>query len=366
MSQSSHLPTILSVAYTANVPLLLWGPPGTGKTTMIQQFAQAMGVGCSTVMASIQEPADIGGYPIPSTAGVRKLPPQWALDLRGTEGILFVDELTTAPPSTQASALRVIHQAVIGDLDLGPGVRRWSAANPPEYAADGNTLAAPLANRFMHIQCPLDAAAWLRGAVNGWPAPSFVPAPPDWRTKLPAAMAAIAGYIQRDSTKLLAMPKDAAAQGGAWPSPRSWEMAGLVLAVCDAMKAPSDVAMLCVAGCVGEGAAIGFLAWRKSADLPDPEDLLRGVPWDVPSDGSKVYATLSSVVGAVVANPTLDRWNAGWDLLDHAAGRHADLAAMVAQGLAVVRKTHNFPAPSSMMRLAPMIKRIGGFGQGGR
>lgn len=361
----SHLPTILAVAYTANVPLLLWGPPGAGKTTMIQAFAKALNVHCATVMASIQEPADIGGYPIPSATGVRKLPPQWAMDLRGTGGILFIDELTTAPPATQAAALRVVHQGVVGDMDLGPDVRRWSAANPAEYAADGNQLAAPLANRFMHVQVPLDVAAWLQGAVSGWATPSFAPAPPDWRSKLPSAMASIAGYIQRDSAKLLSMPKDAAAQGGAWPSPRTWEMAGLVLAACEAMRVHEDVLLTCISGCVGTGAAMGFLAWRKAADLPDPEALLRGAHWDIPSDGSKVYATLGSVVAAVIATPTLDRWNAAWDILDRAASRHADLAAMTAKSLAMVRKTHNFPAPSSMLRMAPLIKRIGGFATGG-
>src|SRR3974377_507498 len=54
----------LGVAVAAGVPVLLWGAPGTGKTSAIRAMAEAMGLPCETVIASIREPSDFAGLPI--------------------------------------------------------------------------------------------------------------------------------------------------------------------------------------------------------------------------------------------------------------------------------------------------------------
>src|ERR1700761_775365 len=54
----------LGVAVAARVPVLLWGAPGTGKTSVIRAMAQAMGLPCEAVIASIREPSDFAGLPI--------------------------------------------------------------------------------------------------------------------------------------------------------------------------------------------------------------------------------------------------------------------------------------------------------------
>ena len=43
----------LALAVAANVPVLLWGAPGTGKTTVVRQLAEQAGLPCETVIASI-------------------------------------------------------------------------------------------------------------------------------------------------------------------------------------------------------------------------------------------------------------------------------------------------------------------------
>jgi len=360
---SVPLPTIMTIAYASNVPMLLWGPPGTGKTSSIKGFANAINVACKTAMASIQEPADIGGYPVPGQQGVRKLPPTWAMELASEqEGILFIDELTTAPPATQAACLRAVHEGVVGDLELPVGIRRWAAANPAEYAADGTTLAAPLANRFMHIAAPLDAMGWVRGVVNGWAPPAYMPPPPGWEASIPGVAAMVAAFIQRKPSMLLDMPKDEAARGGAWPSPRSWESGIRVMAACESMHAGPDAMTAVLAGCVGPGAAIEFLAWMRAQDLPNPRDLLRTRSWDVPRDGSKAFATMSGIVAHTAADLTRENWDAAWALLALASNQHADLVAVAAKSLADLRRRCNYPAPGGMVQLAALLKAIGGMG----
>ena len=68
----------LGVAVAARVPVLLWGAPGTGKTSAIRAMAEAMGLPCETVIASIREPSDFAGLPIVAGDSVRFAPPMWA------------------------------------------------------------------------------------------------------------------------------------------------------------------------------------------------------------------------------------------------------------------------------------------------
>jgi MoxR-like ATPase len=59
----------LAIAVAARVPVLLWGAPGTGKTSVVRALADAAGWPCETVIASIREPADFAGLPVVTGAG---------------------------------------------------------------------------------------------------------------------------------------------------------------------------------------------------------------------------------------------------------------------------------------------------------
>ena len=98
------------VALSANVPWLMWGEPGVGKTSAVLDMAAAAGLPCEVVIASIREPSDFAGLPVVDGAElVRFAPPRWAERLSAEgRGVLFLDELTTAPPAVQAALLRVV------------------------------------------------------------------------------------------------------------------------------------------------------------------------------------------------------------------------------------------------------------------
>src|SRR3954465_6644191 len=106
----------LGTAAAARVPVLLWGAPGTGKTSAIRAMAAAAGWPCETVIASIREPSDFAGLPIVNRDGgatgrarVELAPPLWALSLAEQgHGLVFFDEVSTAPPAVQAALLRVV------------------------------------------------------------------------------------------------------------------------------------------------------------------------------------------------------------------------------------------------------------------
>src|SRR6202161_1878549 len=171
----------LGVAVAARVPVLLWGAPGTGKTSVIRAMADALGWPCETVIASIREPSDFAGLPVVVGEDVRFAPPAWARRLaEAGRGLLFLDELSTAPPAVQAALLRVVLERVVGDLDLPAEVAVVAAANPPEQAADGWDLSAPLANRLCHLTWEINPRLVADGLAGGWAPPRIPELTGDW------------------------------------------------------------------------------------------------------------------------------------------------------------------------------------------
>ncbi|MBQ1160613.1 AAA family ATPase, partial [Streptomyces sp. A73] len=270
----------LTLAVAADLPVLLWGEPGIGKTAALTQLATSLDLPLTTVIASVHEPSDFSGLPIvgddPAVQGVPMAPPQWAVELvRAGRGLLFLDELSTATPAVQAALLRVVLERRVGALQLPPGVRIVAAANPRASAADGWELSPPLANRFVHLNWVHDRQVVVRGLGGVWPRaelPRLVP------ERLPEAVAlarrAVCGFLEVRPTLIHRLPSTEARRGGAWPSPRSWETALTLLAFGTAASVSREVLALLVRGAVGDGPGLELLAHLDRMDLPDPESLL--------------------------------------------------------------------------------------------
>ncbi len=351
----------LGILVATRVPVLLWGTPGTGKSSAVRALATAMGWPCEVVIASIREPSDFAGLPVVVEGGVRFAPPRWAQRLHTAgKGILFLDEISTAPPAVQAALLRVVLERVVGDLELPSYVTVVAAANPPEEAADGWDLSAPLANRFCHLDWNAEAAAFAAGITAGWP-PSFVPQLPEgWESQQAGARGLVGAFVGVRPALLSQMPQEAARAGRAWPSPRTWEMAACLFTAAELAGASEGARIALVTGAVGTGAGIEFLNWVREMDLGDPEDALRDpASFIIPERGDRAYAALSAVAAAVASNPTPVRWIAGWKVLGRAAGANApDVAAMAARILARCRPDGTQP-PEEVKLFAPLLKEAG-------
>lgn len=352
----------LTLAVAADLPVLLWGEPGIGKTAALTQLATALDLPLTTVIASVHEPSDFSGLPVigddPAEQGIPMAPPDWAVRLvRAGRGLLFLDELSTAPPAVQAALLRVVLERRIGALTLPPGVRVVAAANPRSSAADGWELSPPLANRFVHLQWTHDHDVVVRGLGGTWPRatpPRLDPA------KLPGAVAfarrAVCGLLTARPALVHRLPGSETRRGGAWPSPRSWEATIALIAFATAAGSSREVLSPLVRGTVGDGAGLELLASMDRMDLPDPETLLADPEGaELPERGDLRQAALDGVVAAVRARPDRSRWDAAWALLVRALRTGApDLVVVPATTLAALRQD-DWDVPAAVEQLAGAV-----------
>ncbi|MFD6221832.1 AAA family ATPase [Nocardia asteroides] len=352
----------LTLAVAADLPVLLWGEPGIGKTAALTQLADSLDLPLTTVIASVHEPSDFAGLPIigddPAAHGVPMAPPEWAVRLaKAGRGLLFLDELSTAPPAVQAALLRVVLERRIGALRLPPGVRIVAAANPRSSAADGWELSPPLANRFVHLQWTHDHDVVVRGLGGTWPRATLPHLDPE---RLPAAVSfarrAVCGLLAARPKLVHQMPTTETRRGGAWASPRSWDMALRLIAFATAAGAGRDVLSILVRGAVGDGPGFELLTSIDRMDLPDPEVLLADpAAADLPERGDLRQAVLDGVVAAVRKRPDRARWDAAWAVLVKAVETGApDLVVVPATTLATLRR-ENWDVPAAIERLAGVV-----------
>jgi MoxR-like ATPase len=360
----------LALAVAANLPVLLWGEPGIGKSATLAQLAAGLGLPIETVIASVHEPSDFSGLPIvgddPAHQGVPMAPPDWAVRVARTgTGLLFFDELSSAPPAVQAALLRVVLERRVGSLPLPAQVRIVAAANPPSSAADGWHLSPPLANRFVHLHWRHDPQVVTRGLAGTWPTVTVPTVKPH---RAPAALARargiVAGFLTARPGLTHHLPADVQARSGAWPSPRTWEMALRLLTFADACGADREALGAALAGAIGDGPGIELLTFAEELDLPDPERVLaRPELFDLPERGDRQLAFLTAVTAAVQARVTRERWEAGWVVLAKAVEAGVpDVAARAAADLAALRDP-TWPAPAQLDAFVEVLSLAGTLGR---
>lgn len=312
---------VVKTAFNTNEPLLIMGLPGVGKTRSLEAFLEDNGVTFVTLIASIREPSDFGGQPLidPVSGDFRLAPPVWAKKLheasrRGQRTAVFMDEITTCPPSVQAALLRVINDRVVGELSLPDDCWTVAAANPPEIAANGYELSAPLANRFIHKEFTFNPSDWVQEFPRyfGKIPKTFGVDEAEWSK----SRGSIAGFLYTRPNLVINFPKEASQQSKAWPSPRTWDKASRCLAV---NRNNLEKSIESIGGCVGNAAAMEYISFMRTADLPNPEDLLKDATLLKLKErrGDIVFAVLSSVHAVVANKLTQERWAAGWKVLHH-------------------------------------------------
>lgn len=289
----------LAACVRANVPALIWGAPGAGKTAKLEAHGTAWGRHVETISAGSREAVDFMGLPMEDDGRVVYSPLSWALRLgQAPAGLLVIDEVTTAQ-STFKAFLRMVQERYVGEYALPDTVSIIGIANPPDIAVDGVDLPAPVANRFAHLDWHFDRDEWLSNVGTGF-VDVQVPSPRTYLTDggptdRARAVNLVTGFLQHRPDLILAVPDDPDAQSKAWPSPRSWTNA--LDALTYIPVSDEDARDMVLRGCVGEAATLEFLQWLAMADLHDPAAVLADpsiVRW-ADERPDRVFALLSAI-----------------------------------------------------------------------
>jgi len=286
----SQLNTILdtefySAQHQQHTPVMLWGPPGVGKSQLVHQIGERHGVQIVDIRLSQMEPSDLRGIPFKSGEHVEWAIPAMLPDVErhGQTGILFLDEITSAVPSVSAAAYQLILDRRLGDYRVPDGWAIFSAGNRQGDRGVTYTMPAPLANRFSHYDVDINLDDWVVWA---------------YRNQVDER---VIGFLRYRPELLFDF--DPAKNPMAFPSPRSWEFAHRALGKFDNTPLLSGA----LQACVGHAAGIELNAFVDSLDkLPDLDAIVAGEKIAPPKEIDLQYALASALVGRAIAAQAAD------------------------------------------------------------
>ncbi|MBV8544700.1 MAG: AAA family ATPase, partial [Acidobacteria bacterium] len=100
-------------------PVFIWGPPGIGKSSLVQEFASQVGLDCLSLLGSQLAPEDLIGVPQITDGKSRFCPP--ATIARDEPYCLFLDELNACSHEVQKAFYSLIHERRLGECELPAG-----------------------------------------------------------------------------------------------------------------------------------------------------------------------------------------------------------------------------------------------------
>ena len=241
-------------------PVFLWGPPGIGKSDIVRQVGETFSNShLIDIRLSLWDPTDIKGIPYFDSNNVKmawgapsELPDE-EMAAQYDNIVLFLDEMNSAAPAVQAAAYQLILNRRVGTYKLPDNVIIVAAGNRESDKGVTYRMPAPLANRFIHLELRVDFDDWFNWSVDNNQHQDVV------------------GYLTFAKKDLYDFDPKSASRSFA--TPRSWSFVSELLEDDIDESTTTDL----VAGTVGEGLAVKFMAHRKVASsMPNPTDILAG------------------------------------------------------------------------------------------
>lgn len=259
--------TTLKALYPIRRAVCIEGPPGVGKTSLVRQVTEEMGIEYIHLHPPTMLVEDFG-MPMMTTSDVQfgyKMPHWWPVD-PDTKAILCVDDRNQCGADIQKVLANMTQERELHGHYLPEGIMIVSTGNRQADRAGANRVLTHLRNRETVLELDPMLDDWCRFAIDHGVQPSVI------------------SFLRFRSNLL----NDFDPQRDQNPTPRSWvEGVSAVLGV-----VPPEAEYECFKGAVGEGAAAEFVGFLKiERSLPDIDGLLRDPQrGDVPTDPATLYA----------------------------------------------------------------------------
>ena len=240
VTQNELLDVLLNIAPIR--PVFIWGAPGIGKSALVEQFADTVGLSCVSLLGSQLAPEDIIGIPQIRGETSEFLPPK--MIARKEPYVLFLDELNACSQEVQKAFYSLIHERRIGEYHLPKGSVVIGAGNRSNDGAIVKTMSSALINRMFHVQLKANPDQWLQWAYENHLHP--------W----------ITDYIGQRPDHLFSEPPKTEEP---YSTPRSWHMLSDALKEYGAgeQEISEDILRVLVYGSISASHAGMFLAYTR-------------------------------------------------------------------------------------------------------
>ena len=165
-------------------PVFIWSQPGFGKSSLVEQFANSVGLECVSLLGSQLAPEDIIGVPQIIEGRSVFCPPRTIA--RDEPYCLFLDELNACSHEVQKAFYSLILERRIGEYHLPKGSIVIGAGNRAQDNAITKPMSAALINRMFHVELRADSRIWLEWAaahgIHPW-VYDYICARPDLKPK---------------------------------------------------------------------------------------------------------------------------------------------------------------------------------------
>jgi hypothetical protein len=269
-------------------PVFIWGPPGIGKSALVEQFASDVGIDCVSLLGSQLAPEDLIGVPRIEDGKSVFCPPR--MIARDTPYLLFVDELNACSFEVQKAFYSLINDRRLGEYQLPDGSVVVGAGNRAQDQAIVKPMSSALMNRMLHVELRPTARHWL-----------------DW-AYLQGIHPWVISYVETRPDHLFVPPPKTEET---FSTPRSWHILSDGLAAYGAHISVAEIETL-AAGCLSPAHARSFCAFIKqlSGDLR-VEHVLKGerpLP-RAPEDRDVLYFLVQSIRAQLAKELPPDREN---------------------------------------------------------
>ena len=220
-------------------PVFIWGAPGIGKSAIVEQFAESVGLECVSLLGSQLAPEDIIGVPQIVEGRSVFCPPR--MIAREEPYCLFLDELNACSQEVQKAFYSLILERRIGEYRLPEGSIVVGAGNRAQDNAITKPMSYALLNRMFHVELRADSRLWLEWAAGHGIHP--------W----------VYDYICTRPDQLWSQPSKTEEP---FSTPRSWHMLSDALNSCGSGITEQEIAIL-ANGCLTAAHATQFTAYVR-------------------------------------------------------------------------------------------------------